>query len=144
MRDQQACEKLKLLNSSGFGLVHVYELIKLAPYFSQPMIVAYLERAKEQLFNVKDLLLLALESIGNLSIEEISSIAFACVLFGGSAWTSLPKLFASLDALKIEAVLVSFESLLTAKFSNNLAKWICCSWRYLEPQTLLLLRYLDD
>jgi hypothetical protein len=42
--------------------------------------------------------LLAQIKAKNLSVEEISSLAFASVLFGGSCWASLPRMFNLLDA----------------------------------------------
>lgn len=49
-------------------------------------------------------------------MENTVSIAFASFLFGGSVWTSLPRMFASLDVDKLDQVLSNFCSLLIGKF----------------------------
>ena len=34
--------------------------------------------------------------------------------------------------------------MIAIKFNQNLADWFCVSWRYLEEQTLGLMRYIED
>jgi hypothetical protein len=92
----------------------------------------FIEKNKASLFNVKELLLKSHRWAGDLSVEEITSIAFASVLFGGSVWASLPKMFNSIDPSKLEDVLLSFHSLLSIKFNDSIATWVCTYWRYLE------------
>ena len=95
MRDQTAIGEIETLNSkSDLVSVKVYDLIKLLPYFSQPTVAAFVEKAKDSLLNVKDLLILAQSKTDVLSNEDIASIAFASVMFGGSAWANLPKMLA--------------------------------------------------
>jgi hypothetical protein len=76
--------------------------------------------------------LLAQVKANELTPEENSSIAFASVLFGGSVWDSLTKMFAGLDPVNLEDTLSLLHSQLTDRFNKNLAKWICTSWKYLE------------
>jgi len=82
--------------------------------------------------------------VKTLSEEKISAIVFASVLFGGSCWASLPKLFSSLDPAKLDEVLILLSPHFAAKLNECLAQWFCTSWRYLEDQTLLLLRYMKE
>lgn len=89
-------------------------------------------------------MLLAQSMVKTLSTEEISAIAFASVLFGGSCWSSLPRLFNSLDPAKLDEVLMLLSPHFAAMFNECLTRWFCASWRYLEDQTLLLLRYLKE
>ena len=107
--------------TTGIAQTKVLELIKLAPFFTQPTVSWYIEQNKAKLPNIKDLLLLAQVKAKELSPEEISSIAFASVLFGGSVWVSLPKMFNSLDSAKLEDSLSLLCSQLTVRFNENLA-----------------------
>ena len=72
--------------------------MKVAPTFSQLTVSAYLDVAKSQLSNIKFLLLKAQDVSDTMSIEEVTAIAFASVIFGGAVWSSLPKMFDSLSA----------------------------------------------
>ena len=123
MRDQEAIQKLIVLekNIVGTEQERVLELIKLTSMFAQGTVTAYIESNKHNLLNIKDLLILAQSKVDLLSNEEISSIAFASVLFGGSAWKSLPNMFNSLEPAKLEDVLSFLEPLLTGKFNYNLS-----------------------
>jgi hypothetical protein len=84
--------------------------------FAQTTVSSYIEMNKGHLLNIKDLLVSAQDDTMALSSEEISSIAFASVLFGGSAWASLPKMLSSLEPSKLDDTLSSLCSLLVAKF----------------------------
>lgn len=133
MRDQEAVDEIEDLNSNnGNATVQLARLLELAPYFSQSMVAAFVEKAKERLGHVKHLLLQALETANNLTTEETSSLAFAAVLLGGSAWAYLPRMFASLDAKFHQDVLSRFSALLVVKFGEDLASWVCLFWKYLE------------
>lgn len=79
-----------------------------------------------------------------LTVEEFSAVVFASVLVGGSCWASLPKTFLTLEPSKLEEVLQNVSPFLATKFNSVLVDWFCNSWRYLEPQTLLLMRYLKE
>ena len=59
--------------------------------------------------------------VEDLSVEEITALAYASVLFGGSVWASLPRAFQRLDSTKLDDVLRSLHSLLVTKFNDNLA-----------------------
>ena len=161
MRDQEAVQKLKVLENKkpiipqekGLELIkfspflaqeQVLELIELSPFFTQPAVSSFLEQNKDLLTHLRDLILLAHSKVEDLSSEKITAIAFASVLFGGSCWTSLPRAFNRLDSARLEDVLLSLRSLLATKFGERLAKWFCISWRYIEEQTLLLLKYLKQ
>jgi hypothetical protein len=65
--------------------------------------------------------LLAQLKAKELSSEEISSIAFASVLFGGSVWVSLPNMFDSLETAKLEDSLSLLHYQLAVRFNENLA-----------------------
>ena len=146
MRDQEANQDLMVLERKPTGTpqTKVLELIKLAPFFTQPTLSWYIEQNKAKLPNIKALLLLAQVKAKELSSDQISSIAFASVLFGGSVWASLPKMFGSLEPSKLEDSLSLLCSQLAVRFNSNLASWICIHWKYLEEQTLSLLRYLKE
>jgi len=51
---------------------------------------SYIERNKHSLLGIKDLLLTAYGMAEELPVEQVSSIAYASILFGGSLWTALP------------------------------------------------------
>jgi hypothetical protein len=70
--------------------------------------------------------------VKTLSVEEITAIAFASVLFGSSCWASLPKMFGALEPITLDDVLCSLRLLLASKFNDSLAQWFCVSWKYLE------------
>jgi hypothetical protein len=70
--------------------------------------------------------------VDELSDEQITATAFASVLFGGSVWASLPRMFCRLDESKLTEVLFRLCPILAAKFTLPLAEWFCASWRYLE------------
>ena len=145
MKDMEAIQSIKTLNlKTGLAQVNVLELIELASYFSQPTVGLYIEYNKDNLSSIKEWLLMAQVTVEELKADKITSLAFASVLFGGSVWASLPKMFSSLDPAKLEDVLSLLRSLLQARFNLNLANWICASWKYLEEQTLSLLGFLKD
>ena len=146
MRDQEAIQNLRLLERKTTGSIQVQltELLELVPFFSQPAVSSYIELNKGQLVHVSDLLLLAQKKVDDLSVEEITAIAFASVLFGGSVWASLPKMFHRVEPSKLEDVLCSLCPLLVPRFNDNLVRWFRTSWMYIEEQTLLLLRYLKE
>lgn len=75
---------------------------------------------------------MAQEDAEELKADTIASLAFASILFGGSVWASLPKMFDSLDPSKLEDVLLLLRSLFSVRFNSNLAKWICTYWKYIE------------
>ena len=108
------------------------ELIKLAPYLRQTTVSSYIELHKVNLLSIRNLVLHAHGKTSNLSVEGFVAIAFASVLFGGSVWASLPKMFDNIESAKLECVLGFFEPLLYSKFSKNLAKWFRTSWKYIE------------
>jgi len=64
---------------------------------------------------------MAKSKLEDLSVEEITAVTFASMLFGGSCWEQLPKAFNSLEPSKLEDVLCSLRPLLVAKFNANLA-----------------------
>lgn len=64
MRDQEAIQNLKVLESKTTSLVQsrVLELVELVPFFAQPTVSCYIEKNKDKLINIKDLLLKAQEN----------------------------------------------------------------------------------
>lgn len=122
------------LNSktTGSDKAHLMELIKLSPFFSQPAMSSHIEMNKSRLLHVRDLVLTTHSKVDELSTEEITAIAFASVLLGGSVWASLPRMFCRLDESKLTEVLFRLKPLLATKFTAPLAEWFCASWRYLE------------
>jgi hypothetical protein len=60
MRDGEAIYKLKILEKgTDIVQVKVLELIKLLPFFAQPIVSCFIEQNKNNLPNVKELVLLA-------------------------------------------------------------------------------------
>jgi hypothetical protein len=119
MRDDEAILKLKLLESNPPGNVHyrVAALIELTSMFSQATVSIYIEQNKANHPKVKDLLLTVQGLSAELSIGEIASIAYASILFGGSVWISLPKMFNTIDPSKLEQVLSLLSPLIAIKFN---------------------------
>ena len=132
MRDNEAIQILIALNKKTSMFVRLAGLIELSPFFLQPSVSSYIELYKCELTSIRDTLLHAQTSVEDLSVEEIAAIAFASVLFGGSAWTSLPKMFSNIEPSKLDLVFHFLCPLLVARFNLNLVKWIVASWRYLE------------
>jgi len=64
---------------------------------------------------------MAQDDVEELKAETIASIAFASVLFGGSVWASLPKMFNSVDPSKLVNTLLLLRSQLSVRFNSNLA-----------------------
>ncbi len=87
---------------------------------------------------------MAQNDVEELKPETIASIAFASVLFGGSIWVALPKMLNVLEESKLEDTLLLLRSLLAVRFNESIAQWICTSWKYIEEETLSLLRYLRE
>lgn len=87
---------------------------------------------KTQLPHLGDLLLLAHSMVKTLSVEKISALAFASILFGGSCWASLPKMFNNLEPAKLDETFLLLSPRFATKFNEHLARWFCSSWRYLE------------
>ena len=69
--------------------------------FGQATVSSFIELKKVELPNIKGLIGLAQSMTDILSNEEISSIAFVSMVFGGSVWTSLPKMLNSLESTKL-------------------------------------------
>lgn len=84
------------------------------------------------------------QALTDLSTEETAAIAYVSVIFGGLVWTGLSKMFDNLSGVMLDNVIILFCALLQNQFSFVIAKWICNNWRFLEEQTLGLLRYLND
>jgi hypothetical protein len=123
MRDSEAVQKLIVLNAKtgGVATVRLLELIKLVPFLTQPTVSSYIELNKDKLVSIRDLVLLAHTKVDVLSVEVVTAIAFASVLFGGSVWASIPTMFSNLESSKLESVLDSLRPLMVAKFNENLA-----------------------
>ena len=120
------------------------KLTVLVPFFTQKDVRDFIDVNNTKLLRVRDLIQLAHTKVDELSVEQVTAIAFASVLFGGSAWASLPRMFYRLDEFKRDEVLSRIKPLLATKFTTPLAEWFYTSWKYLEEQTLLLLKYLSE
>jgi hypothetical protein len=100
---------LERLNKAD--IPEMVELLKVVVLCAQPTVSNFLVMQKEVLPNTKKLFQMA-QTLTDLTEEETAAIAYVSVIFGGTVWTGMSKMFDNLSGAVLDNVIVLFGALL--------------------------------